>query len=169
MPTRTSRMRITLLLALAPLAFLGCAEEAPTAAVRTVRLTVIPGANHGGRPFSTHMTQEVTTQPVWAGDPDGTGDALITLNLGQNEICWDLSVDRILLPATASHIHRAAPGVRGNIVIGLTAPGLTGAATGCKSDVDPELLKEILQDPANFYVNVHTSDFPAGAIRGQLP
>jgi hypothetical protein len=30
------------------------------------------------------------------------------------------------------------------------------------------LALEIIQDPENYYVNVHTSDFLAGALRGQL-
>jgi hypothetical protein len=30
-------------------------------------------------------------------------------------------------------------------------------------------MQAMIDNPANFYVNVHTSDFPDGAIRGQLP
>jgi hypothetical protein len=145
----------------------GCASESPMT-VGTVSLAVIPGADHGGRPFSTILTQEVTTQPVWAGDPDGAGSALITVNLGQREICWDVSVSAISLPATASHIHRAAPGVRGAIVVGLTAPNAAGTSRGCTSGLDADLLREILQSPEAFYVNVHNAPYPAGAVRGQL-
>jgi hypothetical protein len=145
-----------------------CAADAPTATEVTVQLAVVAGAEHGGRPFSTTMTQEVTAQPVWAGDPDGAGVALLTVNLGQREICWDLSVSAILLPATAAHIHKAAPGVRGGIVLALSPPDGTGTALGCASGLGYELLREILKNPDVFYVNVHTADFPAGAVRGQL-
>ena len=30
------------------------------------------------------------------------------------------------------------------------------------------LIQELMANPAGFYVNVHTADFPDGAIRGQL-
>ena len=152
-----------------PAALIGCGQDTPIPTSPTVRLAVIAGAEHGGRPFSTAMTQEVTTTPVWAGDPDGTGEALITVNLGQREICWELSVSDIALPATSAHIHKADPGIRGGIVVGLSAPGTTGMASGCVSGLNPGLLMDILLSPESYYVNVHTTQFPAGAIRGQLP
>jgi hypothetical protein len=114
------------------------------------------------------MTQEVTTTPVYSGDPDGTGTALITINRGLGTVCWETSVANITLPATASHIHKAEVGVRGPIVISLSPPGTTGHATGCASDIDRDLLRDILQNPASYYVNVHTSDYPASAIRAQM-
>jgi hypothetical protein len=150
-----------------PAALVGCGPDAPTA-TETVELRVVPGAEHGGRPLTTPMTQEVTTVPPWEGDPDGTGSALITVNLGQREICWQLSVSDITLPATAAHIHRAPPSVRGDIVVFLTAPNATGAAVGCASELNGDLLQDILVSPESYYVNVHTTDFPPGAIRGQL-
>jgi hypothetical protein len=157
------------LLAAASMCLAAC--DAPSSALPTegtVRLTVVANADHGGRPFRQTMTQEVTTTPVWSGDPDGVGEALLTINAGQREVCWDVSVTRIALPATASHIHEGPAGVRGPIVIPLSSPDATGHATGCATGLDRELLQRILAEPASFYVNVHTSEFPAGAIRSQL-
>lgn len=144
-----------------------CSEGTPSP-TETVRLAVIGNADHGGRPFLNQMTQEVTTTPVYSGDPDGTGTALITVNRGQHTVCWETTVANITLPATASHIHKAGVGVRGPIVISLSAPDMTGSASGCRSDVDGDLLGDILENPASYYVNVHTSDYPASAIRAQM-
>jgi hypothetical protein len=159
-------------LVIAPMAFAGCGNDATTQ-VESVRLAVqatrIPGSDHGGRGFTTALTQEVTQTPVWSGDADGTGEALLTINAGKGEVCWVITVSNISLPATASHIHEAAPGVRGPIVVSLSAPDADGKATGCTSSVSRDLLQRILQTPGAFYANVHTSDYPAGAVRGQLP
>jgi hypothetical protein len=159
---------LTASLAVGTVAFAGCERDTPTATESTVRLAVIAGAEHGGAPLPTDMTQEVTAVPPWAGDPDGTGTALITVNPGQREVCWSLTAEDVTLPATAAHIHRAPDGVRGGIVVPLSPPDQTGQATGCASDISRDLLLEILRSPESFYVNVHTSDYPPGAIRGQL-
>ncbi len=101
------------------------------------------------------------------GDPDGTGTAAIRLNHGQGMVCFSLQVSNILLPAIGAHIHVGGPTVAGDIVVPLTAPDATGRSSGCVAAARA-LVKAILQNPAGYYVNVHTTDFPDGAIRGQL-
>ena len=140
---------------LALLSLAACKDSAPTE-TRSVRLAV------------QRMSQEVTHTPVWSGDADGSGSALFTVTKDQTQVCWELAVSNILLPASSAHIHKAAPGVRGPIVIELTAPGANGTSTGCASNVDLALLTDILAAPEGYYVNVHTTDYPAGAVRGQL-
>jgi hypothetical protein len=71
-----------------------------------------------------------------------------------------------IAPATAAHIHRGPAGVAGPVVIPLTPP-TSGSSSNCVN-ADPDLIKEIRQNPEDFYVNVHNAPFPAGAIRGQL-
>jgi hypothetical protein len=118
----------------------------------------------GGRPFSTTLTGAAEVPP---GDPDGSGTARLTLNPGQGEVCFDITVSNITLPATGAHIHEAPAGVAGPIVIPLAAPDATGHSSGCVS-ADREEIMEIIQHPEDYYVNVHNADFPAGAVRGQL-
>lgn len=163
------RLILAVSLTFAPAVLAGCTQEAPTASESTVQLTVVAGGDHGGRPFSESLSQEVRHAPApYAGDANGVGTALITINAGAHEVCWQTRVSDITLPATASHIHHAPAGVLGDIVVVLTAPDQAGEAEGCRSDADPALLRDILQHPTEYYVNVHTTDFPSGAIRSQL-
>jgi len=119
----------------------------------------------GGRPITVEMTG--AAERPGPGDPDGSGTASFTFNQGQGEVCFWLSVEDILLPASAAHIHIAPPTDPGPVVIGLAAPDANGLASGCVS-ADPELIKAIRKNPGNYYVNVHNSEYPGGAVRAQL-
>lgn len=99
------------------------------------------------------------------GDPDGSGTAKITFKAG--EICWEIDVEEITLPAAAAHIHTGADGVKGPVLVTLSAPDASGHAEGC-TDVDDATQMAIKDDLAGHYANVHTSDYPDGAVRGQL-
>ena len=103
------------------------------------------------------------------GDTDGRGSATVLINQAQGTLCFGITVSGLSTPQ-AAHIHRAVAGVNGDIVVGLTPPtaGNPGSASGCVTGVAPAILKAIKLTPSLFYVNVHTTDFPAGAVRGQL-
>jgi CHRD domain len=101
------------------------------------------------------------------GDPDGSGQATIRLTAGEGRLCFQLSAAGITLPATGAHIHIGAAGSAGIILVPLTPPDATGSASGCVT-VPRAVVQTILANPSGHYVNIHTSDFPDGAIRGQL-
>ena len=99
------------------------------------------------------------------GDADGAGLARVEINDSTNTICTDLEI-RQIGTVTAAHIHRGAPGVNGPPVVTLDAPD-DNDSDDCDAVADA-LVDEIRNNPGGFYVNVHTTDFPNGAIRGQL-
>jgi hypothetical protein len=74
----------------------------------------------------------------------------------------------------AGHIHMAAVGVAGPIVVPLfVAPSPASSArhikqSGVATPNSGTTGADLCQDPAAFYVNYHTTAFPGGAIRGQL-
>ena len=121
-------------------------------------------ATNGGTAFNTTLTGEVESP---AGDPVATGTATVRLRAGQGQLCYRVSADNLAGAAVAMHIHRAAAGAAGPVVVPLATPGADGKAGGCVA-VARSLVGQILAAPAQFYVNVHTAAFPAGAIRGQL-
>ena len=107
------------------------------------------------------------------GDPDGSGGAQVKINVKKQKLCFTLVVLDIMLPTAAAHIHEGEAGVAGGVAVTLKAPeevagtGI-GLATGCAKGQPKSLLRDIKQNPDQYYVNVHTSDFPGGAVRGQL-
>ena len=100
------------------------------------------------------------------GDPDGWGRALVDLNPAIPQVCTDLEVRNITVPATGAHIHRGRAGVSGPPVVTLDPPD-DDDSDNCTT-ITNELAAQIATAPADFYVQVHTSDYPQGAIRGQL-
>jgi hypothetical protein len=120
----------------------------------------------GGRPFTTTLTG--AAEIPGPGDPDGSGTATITLNPGKGEVCWQIHVSDIALPATGAHIHLINPATGfGGVVVPLSPPDETGHASGCTT-ADRDLIKDIMKNPEKYYVNVHSTEFPAGAVRGDL-
>jgi hypothetical protein len=108
----------------------------------------------------TKMNGAQETAP---GDTNGKGE--FSAVLSGNSICYAFYAKKIAAP-TAAHIHEGPPGVAGPVVQALILP----TEDGVSACVQPAaaLLAAIKANPSNYYVNVHNSVFPGGAIRGQL-
>jgi hypothetical protein len=103
---------------------------------------------------------EATLQP--SGDPDGSGEAHLTLNKTRRKVCASITWQDIESPDSA-HIHRVSDG---GIVV-----DLSGSVTGgsrCATGVSQRKITLLLRHPGRYYVNVHNTAFPAGAIQGRL-
>lgn len=99
----------------------------------------------------------------------GFGNATVTFDAARQNVTVTITVANLGSPITASHIHSAAAGVAGNVVLAFTpAASFTNNTLTGTFPITSDLATQILQNPNNFYVNVHTSQFPGGAIRGQL-
>lgn len=120
----------------------------------------------GGRPFTTTLSG-ANEVPSAAGS-DLVGTAKVTINLGQNELCWDLDY-KTTQKVVAAHIHHGSASVAGPIVFGFFNPpaSTTIVNSGCRQG-SHLLLEAIASDPGAYYVNVHTTAHPGGAGRGQL-
>jgi hypothetical protein len=117
--------------------------------------------------FVGKMTGTIEVPP---GDPSASGRAVIVLKSSSNTVCYKLSWAG-LTSVTAAHIHLGGTGVAGPIVVpffNTALPDTISSVAGCVHDVDPGLIKNIHDSPSEYYVNVHDTDFPTGAIRDQL-
>jgi hypothetical protein len=126
-----------------------------------------------GQKFGTGATGAFSgSVEVPAGDPDAAGTALIRLNVAEGLVCFKLTV-RGVDTLTAAHIHQAAAGAAGPVVVPLTTPTATATdasvqeSKGCVSAA-PSLIAAIKASPSQFYANVHNKAYPAGAVRAQL-
>ena len=97
------------------------------------------------------------------GDPDGKATATITID--GTKLCYTVDYHR-LAPVTMAHIHTGAAGKAGDPVVVLKM-NADYDIKGC-TVVTADLAAALLAEPGNYYVNVHTTELPKGAIRGQL-
>jgi hypothetical protein len=139
-----------------------------------------PGAASGGK-GKIELTGEA--EVPGPGDEDGFGTAKLKIDDDDERVCFRLRWKK-LDPVIAAHIHVGAEDEAGPIVVTLFTAGETGLTTlpstwtrlrACTETFSPpegvsvaDLLDDIEENPENYYVNVHTTTFPAGAIRGQL-
>ena len=95
------------------------------------------------------------------GSP-GTGFATVTLNDAQTEATYEITYSGLLGPETIAHFHNALPGTNGPVLFTLPV----GTPKTGVWPLDAAALARLLS--GSVYVNVHTTMFPGGEIRGNL-
>ena len=120
-------------------------------------------ANHTGTPLVA--TLDGKAEVPGPGDPNGNGEFSGWFDAAKGQVCYTLGVGSLASP-TMAHIHRGDAQTAGPVVVPLANP-VHDIADTC-APVAPALVSEILANPAGFYVNVHTTQYPKGAIRAQL-
>lgn len=123
--------------------------------------------------------QEVGAARGMVGDPNGRGEAYVFGIDGDSDtLCYVLLVEKVQLvpvPQMMAHIHEGPAGVNGPVVASLAGPE-DGKSADCLTEFEDGkfptgergIVQRILNNPSNFYINVHNPEYPAGAIRGQL-
>ncbi len=109
--------------------------------------------------FPIDGLQEVPPTPS-----PGSGWGMVTFDTDTNLISWNITFQDLLAPATAAHFHGPANyGQNAGVQIGLGTPvsPMIGSAT-----ISPTQESQLLG--GLWYVNIHTSMFPGGEIRGQV-
>lgn len=108
--------------------------------------------------------QEVPPTPSPA-----TGSAAVTLDTSTNLLSWNITftAGTLLGTTTASHFHGpAAPGVNAGVIVNInTTPGFGSPQIGMAT-ISEEHEAFFLANMT--YINIHTTAFPGGEIRGQV-
>lgn len=140
--------------------------HAAVAVAAVLALTVagpsIANAKQGGIPAIPLNTEQETT----GADTGASG--FFSYTISGDQFCYTLTARHLSAPAVAAHIHVAPRETAGPIVIPLTVGSGTDWTVQTCTTADPGLLQAIAAQPRDYYVNVHTSTFPGGEIRGQL-
>jgi hypothetical protein len=106
-----------------------------------------------------------------------TGNATVVLNAAQTQLSVSVQFQNLVPPYTASHIHGPAPAGTNAAVkwgfIGVPAGWVFGSGTTSGTLTNFLVTGITPTDVTNlnngqFYVNIHSTTFPGGELRGQL-
>lgn len=115
--------------------------------------------------LSGYAERSFVEDPSLSGDLDGSGMVKLTVDPDRKHICYDFTLSGVATPLMA-HIHKGQAMNNGPSVVTLfTGPGAD--LDGCLLWTE-KWLTQIVADPSAFYVNLYTTEFPDGALRGQL-
>jgi hypothetical protein len=134
-----------------------------------VALTLVAGTAPAGTVFTASLDGTQQTPPNVS---PATGMAVVELNSAMDSVSVTLDWQGLLAGATSASIHEGAPGAAGPTVFSLALGDGAGTTTG-SIDPSPQTFSitptEVMELQAgHLYVEVSSSLFPAGEIRGQL-
>src|SRR4028119_196885 len=115
--------------------------------------------------FSVYLSDR---QVVPANNSPGSGTCMITLNAPETQISVECRYRNLSSNVTGAHIHDNGPvGVNGPIRFDFSfTGGTTGTIGPLVFNTTPAQVADMRAN--KWYINIHTSNFPGGEIRGQV-
>lgn len=105
------------------------------------------------------------------GDADGQGSARLDLDPQRGTACYEITWKKLDGAVTAFHLHAARRGSNGPHWIDFfneqNFDGERGKASECVRSTR-EKIEAVINDPSAYYLQLHSTAFEDGAIRGQL-
>jgi hypothetical protein len=106
--------------------------------------------------------------PAVCGDPDAVAQMILIVNPTRDTVCFLTKWSGIDGTVVAAHIHLAPVGVPGAVVVPLFSGTFEGTDMTRACVSANGLAGAILANPSAYYVNIHSTVYPAGAVRTQL-
>ncbi len=127
--------------------------------------------NRTGAAFFGSVLSGADEVPVEGGPAvgDEDGRALALMRIQGDQVSYAFTFTGVGTP-TLAHLHKGVKGVNGDVKIPFFTKKLPDGekfAYGTVTVKDRELLEGIKANPQNWYFNLHTAEFPGGAVRGQ--
>jgi hypothetical protein len=124
-----------------------------------------PAAQTFSIALSAQQQLNFTRPSGGTGDPQASGSVKLSIMPAERQICYDFSLRGVDSPLMA-HVHHGRPLHNGPPIVSLfTGPG--APVRGCAT-ANTGQLADMIADPSNYYVTLATTEFPDGALRGQL-
>jgi hypothetical protein len=98
------------------------------------------------------------------GSPNGSALAVVTTNASTNQLCWQFSQLKNVSSPTVARLFRNFAGATGT---GGFPLGRRYKSSGC-IHLESITLGLIGEKPNQFWINIHSTRYPFGAVRGQL-
>jgi hypothetical protein len=93
------------------------------------------------------------------------GKGTVNLTMTSSKVCWKFTKVGGFDKPVVAHIHKGtATTANGPVVVPL---GDRYAAKGCTTSTSA-IVRAIVKNPKGYYVNIHSTKYPNGAVRGQL-
>ena len=160
----------------AVLALAACVDQAPTSTASSASRTPSFSVTQEANPTVFNVTLLAENEPNGASTSESKGQAQVKVyEDGTMEFTFTVN-NKSAETYTRAHIHKAAAGANGPIHWDFLEAGIPVASI---SDQPSQLrgiararaaavLADLLANPSGYYVNVHSTAFPGGAVRGQL-
>ncbi len=152
----------------------GCSSDSPSSPSGATKPT-----------FTADIRPSNEVPPVSNAESSGSGNVTVTFDTTTNASGAITAASATFVvnatgfppntPINAAHIHPGAAGVNGGVLLStalaageVTLANGSGSFTKVVSTVDPAVAQNIINNPAGFYFNIHSTLNPGGVARGQL-
>ena len=138
-----------------------------TAPTQALARDVNAAHQEGARSFSVKLTGRDSVPPA---DRDGQGSARLDLDPQKGTACYEIAWEKLDGRVTAFHLHAGQRGRNGPHWIDFFNGQNFAGQQKLKDCVGStrERIEAVIKNPSAYYLQVHSTAFEDGAIRGQL-